>query len=121
MTDPVKFVPSAVRNRRDANPQDENRTKRASDRPSWSCESRIRWQDLGPDFFPRYLRSVECTQTQCYYGHYDCRPRFFTVRLLRRRKGECAALQDASVDLWVWEERAVAMCCDCVSRSRYPM
>ncbi|XP_055692174.1 protein trunk [Lutzomyia longipalpis] len=115
---PSKFIPAAERIRRSSDEDPEDRTKRAIDRPNWSCEAHIRWQDLGPDYFPRYLRSVECVQAHCYYGHYDCRPRFFSVRLLRRRKGECAALKMDSVDLWVWEERAVAMCCDCVYRQR---
>ncbi|GAB0090780.1 Protein trunk [Sergentomyia squamirostris] len=114
---PDHFIPkSGGRSRRGT--EDEERQKRSAEKPSWNCEARVRWEDLGENYFPRYLRSVECVQAHCYYGHYDCRPRFFTVRMLRRRTGECATMQKETVDLWVWEERSVAMCCDCVLRSR---
>lgn len=102
-----------------------SRTKRNSLKPrQWECESRISWLDLGPDYFPRYIRSVECLSKYCWYGHYKCKPRSFTVKLLRRRNGVCTVAKpntrigtvglpdDLSV-LWVWEERAVNFCCDC--------
>lgn len=90
----------------------------------WKCEAKIKWLDLGIDYFPRYLRTVECTKQFCWYGHYECRPRSFTVKILRRRNGECVSterLHKIGVDgmpgelreLWVWEERAVNFCCDC--------
>lgn len=94
-----------------------------SPRP-WECEAKIRWIDLGSEYFPRFLRTVECTRQNCWYGHYSCQPRSFTVKILRRRTGECVQsdrLRRIGVDglpgelreLWVWEERAVNFCCDC--------
>jgi hypothetical protein len=96
-----------------------------SPRP-WECESIIRWVDLGPDYFPRFLRTVECTKHNCWYGHYTCQPRSFTVKILRRRNGQCVQsdqLRKIGLDglpgdlreLWVWEERAVNFCCDCAA------
>lgn len=96
-----------------------------NDRP-WECEAKIKWIDLGPDYFPRFLRSVECTKKKCWYNHYVCQPRSFTVKLLRRRNGECVQnshlnritndeLPGEFNELWVWEERAVNFCCDCVA------
>lgn len=90
----------------------------------WKCESQIKWLDLGSDYFPRYLRTVECTKQFCWYGHFACRPRSFTVKILRRRNGECVSsdnLHKIGIDgipgelreLWIWEERAVNFCCDC--------
>ncbi|XP_050085196.1 protein trunk [Anopheles aquasalis] len=95
-----------------------------SPRP-WECEAKIRWIDLGHEYFPRFLRTVECTRQKCWYGHYTCQPRSFTVKILRRRTGECAQsdrlrhrigvedLPGELRELWVWEERAVNFCCDC--------
>ncbi|XP_055378431.1 protein trunk [Condylostylus longicornis] len=92
----------------------------------WECNSQIRWIDLGYEYFPRYLRTVECTKKQCWYGHYTCKPRSFTVKVLRRKIGECTRISEklvmASQDkmtgeftqLWIWEEKAVNFCCDCV-------
>ncbi|XP_053698612.1 protein trunk [Sabethes cyaneus] len=92
----------------------------------WECEGKIRWLDLGAEYFPRYLRTVECAKSRCYYGQYQCLPRSFTVKILRRRTGECVPrghLKNVGVDglpgelreLWIWEERAVNFCCDCAS------
>lgn len=92
----------------------------------WECEAKIKWLDLGPNYFPRFLRTVECTKHVCWYGHFTCKPRSFTVKILRRRSGECApsaSLRKIGTDglpgdlreLWVWEERAVNFCCDCAA------
>ncbi|XP_018328229.1 protein trunk [Agrilus planipennis] len=92
--------------------------------PHWKCESEVKWIDLGVDYFPRFLRTVECTTSDCWYGRYKCRPRAFTVRLLKRRSDKCdeseisyksgvSGLPDELRELWVWEERAVNFCCDC--------
>ncbi|XP_055523375.1 protein trunk [Wyeomyia smithii] len=97
-----------------------------SSRP-WECEGKIRWLDLGVEYFPRYLRTVECAKSRCWYGHYQCVPRSFTVKILRRRTGECVSsgqLKNIGVEglpgelreLWVWEERAVNFCCDCAAQ-----
>ncbi|XP_037028778.1 protein trunk-like [Bradysia coprophila] len=96
-----------------------------NDRP-WECEAKIKWIDLGADYFPRFLRSVECTKKKCWYNHYVCKPRSFTVKLLRRRNGECVQTNQLNrvtnnelpgdfKELWVWEERAVNFCCDCAA------
>jgi len=91
----------------------------------WECEAKIKWLDLGYDYYPRYLRTVECTRSACFYGHYTCTPRSFTVKILRRRRGECVqtknnvgieGLHGDLKELWIWEERAVNFCCDCSAR-----
>lgn len=93
----------------------------------WECEGKIRWIDLGHEYFPRFLRTVECVKKNCWYGYYHCVPRSFTVKVLRRRTGECVPaeqLKNIGVnglpgelrELWMWEERAVNFCCDCAMR-----
>lgn len=100
----------------------------------WDCAMEEIYTDLGEDYFPRFLRSVKCAQTSCYYGKYVCQPRSFTVQVLRRRRGRCVrgatrnstgipgqplcktGAEDSPAglqELWVWEERALAFCCDC--------
>lgn len=109
----------------------------------WECEARIKWIDLGDEYFPRYLRTVECAKTQCFYGRFTCQPRSFTIKLLRRRPGQCVSdsygeppitteathqeeyrtgetgLPAGLRELWVWEERAVNFCCDCAAASSH--
>lgn len=90
----------------------------------WECKSKVKWIDLGVNYFPRYLRSVECLNKYCWYGHYKCKPRSFTVKLLRRREDKCVFAKPGTKigviglphdlrELWVWEERAVNFCCEC--------
>lgn len=97
-----------------------------STRP-WECDAKIRWVDLGIEYYPRFLRTVECAKSRCWYGHYHCTPRSFTVKMLRRRTGQCVpvdqlhkigveGLPGELSELWVWEERAVNFCCDCTPR-----
>jgi protein trunk len=102
--------------------EDSNQSQ--SKRP-WECEAKIKWLDLGYDYYPRYLRTVECTRSACFYGHFTCTPRSFTVKILRRRRGECVqtknnigieGMHGDLKELWIWEERAVNFCCDCSTR-----
>lgn len=105
------------------------RLKRKADNSpyrQWNCLSKIAWTDLGPGYFPRYLRSVECSGKPCWYGRYLCKPRSFTVKILKRQD-KCVSAQPMYVDrynkmerlhndlkeLWVWEERAINFCCYC--------
>lgn len=96
---------------------------RNGDRP-WACEGHTKWLDLGPNYFPQYLRTVECTKQTCWYGHFVCQPRSFTMKLLRKKSGECvptarsnnigvAGLPGDIREKWIWEERAINFCCDC--------
>lgn len=55
----------------------------------FSCASEVVWEDLGPSYFPRFLRSLRCTSDRCLYGLRRCRARAFTVKVLRRRSDEC--------------------------------
>lgn len=92
----------------------------------WQCESKIMWTDLGPDYFPRYLRSVLCLSDNCWFGTlYKCKPRAFPVKVLKRRSNACVnidhgvgrvgtkGLPNELKQMWVWEERLVNFCCDC--------
>lgn len=95
------------------------------EKKQWECDSDVVWSDLGPDYFPRYIRNIECVAHQCWYGMYFCKPRSFTVKVLKLRRGRCALTSPGATvgfselhnntlkELWVWEERAVNFCCDC--------
>lgn len=94
------------------------------DRRPWFCDSKIKWIDLGDDYYPRWIRTVECVKQSCWYGKYTCAPRSFTIKLLRRQSNKCThskkLLQmglssNKSQEIWIWEERAISFCCDCIS------
>lgn len=120
---------NGTRNKRDYSYNQEGRRKSGNvqqqQKRPWECEAKVVWVDLGADYFPRYLRTVQCSRTQsCFYGQFTCTPRSFTVKLLRRRRGECVktehnigsdGLHGDLKELWIWEERAVNFCCDCAA------
>lgn len=100
------------------------RRRHDDDKKPWGCESRMEWLDLGEDRFPRYLRTVRCKGESCWFTHFECKGRAFTVNVLRRLtaqpvcEGERASSDSLPQDLrekWVFEERAVTFCCDCTA------
>lgn len=116
--------------------QTTNREKRAYGRGAngdnarklypWMCEATIVWADLGPDYFPRYIRNVECTKHYCWYKTFICKPKSFAIKILYRRKGICADATNLRKnnafdfrgqfgELWKWKEVAINFCCDCAT------
>lgn len=108
--------------------EEEKRTKRMTENQSkrlWECEYKVVWMDLGPNYFPRYLKNVECIAKYCWYGQFKCKARSFAVKVLRKKRNVCAnmgnprrkegtiGLPDNLKKVWVWEERAITFCCDC--------
>lgn len=90
----------------------------------WKCDATIKWVDLGPDYFPRFLRTVECTKHYCWYKAFVCKAKSFAVKILHRRKGSCADAENLRKittydfrgefgEIWTWEEVAINFCCDC--------
>ncbi|XP_055853824.1 protein trunk [Episyrphus balteatus] len=92
----------------------------------WDCKAEVHWKDLGSEYFPRYIRTVQCKKKNCWYGHYTCKPRWFSIKVLRRSTGQCAKVNDRFrvvtmnvvtgdyAQQWEFEEKAVTFCCDCV-------
>lgn len=92
----------------------------------WDCKAEVHWMDLGSEYYPRYIRTIQCKKKNCWYGHYTCKPRWFSIKVLRRSTGQCAKVNDrfriVTMDAvigdyaqqWEFEEKAVTFCCDCV-------
>ncbi|XP_017775663.1 PREDICTED: protein trunk-like [Nicrophorus vespilloides] len=100
--------------------------RNANRKKKWECDKEISWLDLGPDYYPRFLRSMKCFGT-CWFSNI-CKPRSVTVKLLRRKIGDCVVIKRGNkvgmeglpVELrekWVWEEKNINYCCDCVAPS----
>lgn len=92
----------------------------------WECLSKLTWIDLGLHYFPRYIRSIECISKKCWYGHFNCKPKSFTIKVLKRKNGSCIRINEKLqlltlekfdsdyTELWVWEEISINFCCECV-------
>lgn len=113
---------NTMRDKRSSNPARKENRKKPEPKRQWECHSKIKWIDLGDDYYPRYLRTVECLSEKCFYQTFLCKPRAFDVKILRRKRGVCVESKykmdndDDLKELWVWEERAVNFCCDCAMR-----
>lgn len=93
----------------------------------WKCEKKVKWLH-NADYYPPYLRTIECTKPTCYYNMYDCKPRKFAIRLLRRVRSECADASelrpygykgDKKPEFWKWVSTSVNFCCDCVASDKH--
>lgn len=94
---------------------------------SWQCQKTIKWLHLGPDFYPPYLRTVECTTSKCYNRQFRCKPKQYAVRILQRHRSEFTdasalkihELTGKSVEVWKWIEVTINLYCDCVDLKKY--
>lgn len=104
----------------------------------WMCKWHIRWVDMGQDTFPRYMRSVTCSEKSCWFDRFTCHPRAFFVPVLKRKNSRCFAMQHLVDEIfplsrkryqgkhlppelqeeWVFEQRAANFCCECVQDLR---
>lgn len=97
-----------------------------SDRVPWRCESQYEWMRLPMDFYPRFLRSVQCTRRTCWlHGNYECTARRASVQLLQRHIGggcaDAANLRQygfggATAEQWRWVQAEVNVYCECAKR-----
>ncbi|CAG0917047.1 unnamed protein product [Notodromas monacha] len=80
----------------------------------WTCKYELGWTDLGQDHYPRYLREASCIHKKCWFGQFECRPKAFTVKVLKRWSDSCeitneqylqyvASQRDGSYDLTIGE------------------
>ena len=86
----------------------------------WKCPTRLVWRDLGTDHFPQFLRSVRCLSKDCWFSHFRCLPKAFTMKVLKRKSDDCVPIPSSDSTKsqyeqhWVFEERAITFCCECV-------
>ncbi len=97
-------------------------SKNSAKKLPWECPFKIEWQDLGDNFFPRFLRKVKCLQKMCFKGDaFKCGERAFTLNILKRQSDECKPVVRAILapgqpqyeQEWIFVEKSVAFCCEC--------
>jgi hypothetical protein len=53
------------------------------------CHLETYWKKMPEGTFPPYLETGRCRQTSCMFGLYECRPRRYSVKILRRLPRRC--------------------------------
>ncbi|XP_046673087.1 prothoracicotropic hormone [Homalodisca vitripennis] len=65
---------------------EEHKRGNAAESLPCSCENTPGLLDLGRQYYPRYLPTMECGGPgACWPGPYHCRPRHYEVKVLKRR------------------------------------
>lgn len=91
--------------------------------PPWECEMKVIWKPLDPEYFPRYLRTGECQTKTCVLNLYECIPKLYPVKILRRDPNRCNPIPTYGVNTtyeerWFFERKHVTVCCECGRRVR---
>lgn len=103
-----------------------NITKRSStvninqitDPTPWTCQMSKTWMNLGQGYFPRHVRAVKCSSDKCWFGHFQCRPKFYKIKVLKKKIGVCLRVSTSSgsprwEDFWEVVEKDIAVDCEC--------
>lgn len=103
-----------------------NITKRSSsfsleqitDPTPWTCQTSKVWLNLGPKFFPRHVRSVTCSSKKCWFQHFECRPKQYTIKVLKKKEGECVRVFSGTgsprfEDFWEAVDYRITVDCVC--------
>jgi hypothetical protein len=93
---------------------------------AWQCHMETFWQRMPEGTFPPYVQTGRCAQQRCMAGLYECRPRRYATRVLRRLDDRCNPVPlvgDADgggargfEEAWVVEELHVVVGCECSKR-----
>ena len=79
----------------------------------WSCEESTFWRDLGPGYHPRFVKEVSCKQKTCWFGHFKCKPRHSTVKILHKMAAgsdhKCPNLDKK----WRLKDITITLYCEC--------
>lgn len=119
------IVPIGVNLANTSNSKQTNRNgllKSRSNEP-WACEQKVNWEHLTSDYYPAYIRTIECTKSTCYYNLYRCKPNPMQVRILKRIPYACVdgrtlkeyGFTGKYARVWKWIEISVNLCCICAT------
>lgn len=85
-----------------------------------TCKTVHRLVDLGQEYFPRYLPSVDCTEGRCWRGLYRCHQRYYEVNVLKTKdKADDnsyrydLSLPESLRDVWKFVNVKVVVGCEC--------
>ena len=92
-----------------------------TDPSAWTCQTTKVWLDLGVKFFPRHVKSVTCSSNKCWFQHFWCRPKHYTIQVLKKKEGECLRVYSSTgyprfEDFWEAVDYQITVGCECGHR-----
>lgn len=112
----------SVRGRRKMKNRKKQKRKKLTEdvfrKQSWHCGMDKFWKKMDAGLFPAYVQTARCRRQTCMLGLFDCRPRKYRVKLLRRNDGSCSPLPTvgettAYEETWSFVDYNVVVGCEC--------
>lgn len=84
----------------------------------WHCRLEKKWKKMRDGVFPRQVQTGRCVAKTCMMAMYECRPRKYAIRVLRRLDGHCNPLPISGPnttyeEVWVMDHYKVTVACEC--------
>lgn len=102
--------------------------KKAEVKEPWQCRMESKWKKMDEGVFPPYVLTGRCKQTKCMMDLYECTPRKYVIKVLKKVDAACfpvpaIALNSTYEEAWTFADYKVTVGCDCVKRNagRYPV
>ncbi|KAK6188904.1 hypothetical protein SNE40_004984 [Patella caerulea] len=91
--------------------------------PPWECKMDSKWQRMKVGFFPTYVQTGRCLTNKCFYRLYDCIPKKYAIKLLKRDPDQCNPLPTIGLNAtyeerWFFVRHYVTVGCDCSKKQR---
>lgn len=102
--------------------QTHNASVSVAERPPWHCAMTTKWKRMKAHIYPRHVQTGRCRPSRCYYDIYECTPRKYVVRVLKRKRNKCRPVpRSATADsvyehVWHWAKLRVTVGCECSQR-----
>lgn len=84
----------------------------------WQCRLEKKWKRMREGVFPQRVQTGKCVARTCMMAMYECRPRKYAVRVLKRLSDRCNPLpvhgpNATYEEVWTLDYFRVTVACDC--------
>ncbi|KAK3090453.1 hypothetical protein FSP39_011973 [Pinctada imbricata] len=84
----------------------------------WACKMNHVWLKMEQGYFPPYVRSAECRSKRCFFNLYECIPKKYTIKILKRDPNRCNPVPTLGAnttyeEMWIFERFHVTVWCEC--------
>ena len=84
----------------------------------WKCDMETKWIRMDDGVFPPYLQTGTCTTKTCMYGFFECTPKKYVIKVLKRDTSRCNPIplinrNTTYEEVWTFTRYHVTVCCEC--------
>ncbi|KAL5016649.1 hypothetical protein ScPMuIL_006238 [Solemya velum] len=98
------------------------RNIRSSKQLPWQCKMKTVWKKMKDGYFPPYVQTGKCQSKKCMYDRYQCSPKKYEIKVLKRDSDGCNPLPNLGLNTtyeerWIFDRYHVTVCCECGRRT----